>query len=137
MILLRILCHLYLGKVYRIVSNFAFFASLSQDAKNRKHFSELSVILKEGRESIEVFDSELAKFDRFIKSKVKVLDSDYETSYYSGRVLDSQGRILSSRIVKMASSIGCASVPNGGHSILLNLDIFDLYALVGLKPRLA
>lgn len=73
--------------------------SLSQDPNNRKHFSELLSILKGGIQSIEVFATNTVKFDKFLKSKAKTIRSTYEVSESSGRVLDSKGNILWSRIL--------------------------------------
>ena len=74
-------------------------SSLSQDPKDRRHFSDLFKELSDGRQSIIHFAKDNSKFESFLLKVVKSKLQDYESSLNSGRVLDSKGSILSSRIV--------------------------------------
>lgn len=79
--------------------------SLSQDPKDRKHFSDLSSILKQEYAAILYFSRSEAKFEAYLRKVAKSLcNEDNESSLNSGRVLDSNGSVLHSRLVTQGDS---------------------------------
>jgi hypothetical protein len=74
-------------------------SSLSQDPKDRRHFFDLFKGLSNGSHSVMLFAKDTSRFESFLGKVAKSKRQDYESSLNSGRVLDSKGSVLPSRVV--------------------------------------
>lgn len=82
---------------------------LSDNPKDRPHFAQSLKVLQVGKSEIDEFAKKAAKFEKFVVDVASSFREEYGYSLNSGRVLDSCGNVLPSRIMSDGESLVVSS----------------------------